>query len=560
MAGTRHTRRLCAGLVLVVAVIGLGAARGEDRAESYASAMRRYSGEAARALLDRAASLALVTPVADRVEVVDGRVFTLQDAVVHHTFRGSLPKRITVRVEGGRLPDGSWQDWQSFALRPGMPNLVPLHPLGTAVGFGPHGDGTYRIQQRLLGHLVGVGALQAHDPTLPERPAPYCAPDGTCDPPITVELARGVVAELSDLEDTYALLDDTIHGLLTVAEVPSVTACGTVQADTDLGEAACQVTGTAGDSGGSGSGSYATIGYWESRHLPAEYKVNNNTADVVGEEGAVSGGGGSWNSRTWWRSTYTGLASTPALRKGFVYWTPSDIDALARGGTNGNGHGYSGFQIYFGDQYRWSIGAKPGAYDIATVPRHEMGHVLGLGHSSDKRNVMFPTIPSNTVKGLGSGDLAGLAFNYPSDHYKAQLTSQDMKTVVVQRGTGSTEVEVTYSNAGRTPWNYFRDVALFTETPGRCSIFDGDGPGLPGIPGVITPYEPWMSCQQPKLRVENLDTVSQTIERGEEGIVRFRFNAPLDASLGIYVEDFRLDVAGPLSIATVKPQFQVQVI
>lgn len=53
---------------------------------------------------------------------------------------------------------------------------------------------------------------------------------------------------------------------------------------------------------------------------------------------------------------------------------------------------------------------------FADVQLHELGHVLGLGHSADNRAIMFPTINNSCTSGptgLGVDDLQGLLFIYP---------------------------------------------------------------------------------------------------------------------------------------------------
>ena len=300
----------------------------------------------------------------------------------------------------------------------------------------------------------------------------------------------------------------------------------------------------------------AAKGYWESRYLSASYKVNPNTADLTGEESLVATGAASW-SGSYWSSSYTGTTTsiTPNGTTGLVWWTPNDIDALARGGTMGGygAHGNSGFVIFFGDQYRWSNGARLGAYDVASVTRHEMGHVLGLGHSAVKTNVMFPAISSNTTKGLGSGDFAGLNFIYTKTDYAASYAKQTDQAVSVIPGTGSKDVTVSITNIGRTPWNLFATVSSITDAPiGRCSLFSGQGIALP-ISTDATRFVPWFSCAKPRSRVVNTnpaDAARAVIERGESASVTLRFNASRTMPLGTYTEAFRFDVAGPLSITS----------
>ncbi|CAN1852693.1 Metalloendoproteinase 2-MMP [Linum perenne] len=60
--------------------------------------------------------------------------------------------------------------------------------------------------------------------------------------------------------------------------------------------------------------------------------------------------------------------------------------------------------------------ALPTAVDLESVAVHEIGHLLGLGHSSEPDAIMFPTISSRTRKvELAQDDIAGVQQLYGSN-------------------------------------------------------------------------------------------------------------------------------------------------
>jgi hypothetical protein len=69
--------------------------------------------------------------------------------------------------------------------------------------------------------------------------------------------------------------------------------------------------------------------------------------------------------------------------------------------------------LHFDDGETWVDGAVPGGLDIESVALHELGHLLGLDHSTVAGTVMWPTVYTNfTLRALQADDLAGIRALY----------------------------------------------------------------------------------------------------------------------------------------------------
>ncbi|XP_076904055.1 metalloendoproteinase 5-MMP-like [Bidens hawaiensis] len=71
-------------------------------------------------------------------------------------------------------------------------------------------------------------------------------------------------------------------------------------------------------------------------------------------------------------------------------------------------------RLHFDVDERWSIGTVSNAYDIETVALHEIGHLLGLGHSQYRNAIMWATISTGVSKELTLDDIRGLRALYGS--------------------------------------------------------------------------------------------------------------------------------------------------
>ncbi|CAK9308934.1 unnamed protein product [Citrullus colocynthis] len=69
-------------------------------------------------------------------------------------------------------------------------------------------------------------------------------------------------------------------------------------------------------------------------------------------------------------------------------------------------------RLHFDAVEHWAVGAVPNFYDVETVALHEIGHLLGLHHSSVEGAIMWPSIMGGTTKGLHADDIEGIRVLY----------------------------------------------------------------------------------------------------------------------------------------------------
>lgn len=70
--------------------------------------------------------------------------------------------------------------------------------------------------------------------------------------------------------------------------------------------------------------------------------------------------------------------------------------------------------FHYDAEENWAINpSTANAFDVESVAVHEIGHLLGLGHSQDQNAIMFPSIgPGQKKVNLGQDDIAGIRALY----------------------------------------------------------------------------------------------------------------------------------------------------
>ncbi|XVF60400.1 hypothetical protein PTKIN_Ptkin08bG0042700 [Pterospermum kingtungense] len=84
------------------------------------------------------------------------------------------------------------------------------------------------------------------------------------------------------------------------------------------------------------------------------------------------------------------------------------------GGTLAHAFSPTDGRFHYDADEQWSVNAVSGAFHLETLALHEIGHLLGLGHSSVEGAIMYPTFAAGESKGLHGDDIQGIRdlYNY----------------------------------------------------------------------------------------------------------------------------------------------------
>ncbi|GLT71403.1 hypothetical protein SLA2020_434250 [Shorea laevis] len=120
-----------------------------------------------------------------------------------------------------------------------------------------------------------------------------------------------------------------------------------------------------------------------------------------------------WASRTHFTFSRAQSVSSADIKIGFHSRNHGDGNPFdGAGGTLAHAFAPTDGRFHYDADESWSVGASPNAFDLQTVALHEIGHLLGLGHSEVEGAIMYSGIPAGVTKGLHADDIQGIKALY----------------------------------------------------------------------------------------------------------------------------------------------------
>ncbi|MFG2095483.1 M10 family metallopeptidase domain-containing protein [Streptomyces sp. NPDC048612] len=139
---------------------------------------------------------------------------------------------------------------------------------------------------------------------------------------------------------------------------------------------------------------------WKLDHYSSRSDLRGKRAEV---ENALAKAMNTWAKASKLRFTKT-TGSKANIKIGFHTGDHGDNAAFdGKGGVLAHAYEPQWGMLHFDDQEPWSTTAQSGRTDLSSVALHELGHILGLDHSADRKSIMYPYYTGG--KTLGQEDI-----------------------------------------------------------------------------------------------------------------------------------------------------------
>ncbi|KAI4319061.1 hypothetical protein MLD38_032709 [Melastoma candidum] len=120
-----------------------------------------------------------------------------------------------------------------------------------------------------------------------------------------------------------------------------------------------------------------------------------------------------WSANSHFRFSRVSSTVNSDIKIGFFRRDHGDGNPFYGSGVLAHSFAPTSGQLHFNSDVAWAVGIVPGRIDLESVALHEIGHVLGLGHSSVEGAIMFPSIPAGiTRRILQRDDVLGMKALY----------------------------------------------------------------------------------------------------------------------------------------------------
>ncbi|KAG5534995.1 hypothetical protein RHGRI_022935 [Rhododendron griersonianum] len=139
---------------------------------------------------------------------------------------------------------------------------------------------------------------------------------------------------------------------------------------------------------------------WPQYQLTYAFASGTNSDAISAVAKAFS----TWASQTQFKFSYSQDFASANLKIGF--YRGDHGDGAPFSGPNGVlAHSFAPTdgRFHYNADRSFSVNPVAGSFHLETIALHEIGHLLGLGHSSVPEAIMYPSIPAAATKGVKCG-------------------------------------------------------------------------------------------------------------------------------------------------------------